>query len=463
MNDALDSIDSQDEDSPSFKGVIVAVVSLLSLGVFWSLKQSSSDIWWSIGFLLSEAVLISIVIWQACDPFADAAQWIGETFRVPGSVRGATLDAIASSMPELFSGIFFVVVAITATDGGEIARIAAGAEGYGATIATCAGSAIYNMILIPAICAIVISMYRPERPTIDIEEEVVRRDGIWFVGCEVLLIVFLFADVMEWWMGVVFIGLYCGYIVHLYLDATAYRKKLDKVKKHLELTSAEDGVEEVIEAMSRDGVRVSHDLVANATRERLNENGTEDDGDDDAPSDSAGVLFGYFDIPLRHATAWCVIVVSTLIAAGACYFLVETTRDAAAVLNVPTFFVAVILAAAVSSVPDTFLSIGSAMRGDDSGAVSNAFGSNIFDLCICLSIPLLVNSYLTGWQPVSLLQDGEPIAGLVGLRILLVMLTVVTLLIIWHKRQITRSKAYVLCGLYIVFIGYAVAGSLGLF
>jgi Ca2+/Na+ antiporter len=130
-------------------------------------------------------------------------------------------------------------------------------------------------------------------------------------------------------------------------------------------------------------------------------------------------------------------------------------------LSIPTFFVAVILAAAVSSVPDTFISIGAAMRGDDSGAVANAFGSNIFDICICLSVPLLVNSYLTGWGPVSMMQNGEPMPGIAGLRILLCILTLLTLGILWHKRQITRGKAYVLVALYLVFVGYAVCGSLG--
>ena len=160
-------------------------------------------------------------------------------------------------------------------------------------------------------------------------------------------------------------------------------------------------------------------------------------------------------------TAWAIILLTTLAAAAACYFLVEVTRELAVVLNVPTFFVAVIVAAAASSVPDTFLSVGSGLRGDDSGAVSNAFGSNIFDICVCLSVPLLVNSYLLGWKPVSLLQDGEPIPGLVGLRILLVVLTILTLAIIWHKRQLTRGKALVLCGLYLVFVAYAVLGSMG--
>ena len=165
---------------------------------------------------------------------------------------------------------------------------------------------------------------------------------------------------------------------------------------------------------------------------------------------------------MNFKTAWIVIAISTIIAAVACYWLVEVTHSTAHTLNVPLFFVAVILAAAASSVPDTFLSVGAAMRGDDDGAVSNAFGSNIFDICVCLSIPLLVGSYLNGWQPILLTQDGEPIVGLSGLRILLCSLTIVTLLIMWHNRQLTKKKAYILIGLYGIFVAYAVAGSLGL-
>ena len=51
--------------------------------------------------------------------------------------------------------------------------------------------------------------------------------------------------------------------------------------------------------------------------------------------------------------------------------------------------------------------------------------------------------------------------GLVGIRVLLLVLTVVTLLVMWHNQQLTRRKAYVLCTLYAMFVAYAVAGSLG--
>lgn len=439
------------ESSGSIRDLAITVISLIALAATGYMSSTTGSQLWSILFLISQATVISIVIWQACDPFADAAQWIGTTLRLPGSVRGATLDAIASSMPELFSGIFFVVLAISASDGAKDELASATGEGYGATVATCAGSAIYNMILIPAICALVIAKYRPEHPTIDVEDKVISRDGLWFVCCEVLLLFFLFQPAMHWWMGLALLGAYVLYLIVLYRDAKVYQKRYAFIKQQL---GEGNSNEEIVEQGNSNKMKLSRDLI-----QKLRSGETDDDED---PPESAGVLFGFFDVPLSFKSAWIVIGISTIIAAIACYWLVEVTHSTAHTLNVPLFFVAVILAAAASSVPDTFLSVGAAMRGDDDGAVSNAFGSNIFDLCVCLSVPLLVGSYLNGWEPIMLTQDGEPMVGLSGLRILLCALTIVTLLIMWHNRQLTKKKAYVLIGLYGVFVAYAVAGSLGL-
>lgn len=454
----------EDDAGGSLPSILISGVFIVIWLALWQLDRSSADGSWTLAFTLSQVAVISIVIWQVCDPFADAAQWVGERFQLPGSVRGATLDAVASSLPELFSGIFFVIIAIQAvTKGGdpaevEAAMVAAGAEGYGSTIATCAGSAVYNMILIPAFCALVISFSRPKRPTIDVEDEVISRDGVWFLFTQILLILFLFQEQMMWWMGVCFILLYLVYVAQLYFDAQNYRKKMAILADYLKEEGSESTVRRIIDAIRNRGVKVSAAIVMKAQQEHENESSA----DDDEHVDSAGLLFGYFDLPLNGMTAGLVLFVATAIAAVACYFLVEATIHTARLLNVPAFFVAVILAAAASSVPDTFLAIAAARRGDDSGAVSNAFGSNIFDICICLSIPLLLNSWLTGWEPVSLMHDGKPIVGLVGLRILLVVLTVVSLAIMWHNRQITRRKAIVMCVLYLVFVAYAVIGSLGI-
>ena len=49
---------------------------------------------------------------------------------------------------------------------------------------------------------------------------------------------------------------------------------------------------------------------------------------------------------------------------------------------------ALILAAAASSIPDLFISIIDARKGKMADALANPLGSNIFDLCIAFSVPL---------------------------------------------------------------------------
>ena len=439
-------------------GLSVALVGLAALAVTGGLWSYVGGTPLHVAFMFCQVVVISLVIWQACDPFAEAAQWIGIKFHLPGSVRGATLDAIASSMPELFTGIFFVLVAIFAADSEEALK-AAGSEGYGPTVATCAGSAIYNMILIPAICALIISYSRKARPTIDVAPKVILRDGMWFLGCELLLILFLFQNEMHWWMGVVLLVLYVSYIVVLYADAKRFRRAIHAVRAHVGEDVTELTAAHIEDALVLRSIKPNRQLVNEVQERLLNANG--DDDEEEEAEEEASVLFGMFKVPLGNITAWLVILVSTVVAASSCYWLVEVTREASTTLNIPIFFVAVIVAAAASSVPDTFLSIGASRRGDDDGAVSNAFGSNIFDICVCLAIPLLVGCYLSGWAPISLTVDGEPMPGLVGIRVLLCVLTVVTLLMMWHNQQLTRRKAFILCALYGVFVLYAVAGSLG--
>ena len=400
------------------KELLLSVVAIAVTVIFYFLRhdEANPDGGWLIelGYVLSASALIAIVIWQACDPFADAAQWVGHRMRLPSSVRGATLDAVASSLPELFTGIFFVVVALSGS-GDSIAKLKAElAEGYGSTIATCAGSSIYNMVLIPAICAIAISFSRPSRPAIEVPPEVVRRDGMWVMASQLGLLIFLFQPKLHWWMAVVALLAYAGYVFHQYWATRKFRSQL------------------------ADG-----SLQA------------------EAPDDTASVFFGMFEVTLNGVTATLVLLIATLVAAVSCYFLVEITNESAVNLGVPAFFVAVILTAAVSSIPDTFLSLGSARRGDDEGAITNVFGSNIFDICIGMSIPLLVSCYLNDWNAITLEgRDGETLSGVVGLRVFLFFLTGIVMFFMWKRRQVTRTMGYWFCALYLIFIVFSVLGAL---
>ena len=413
------SAPSRDTEAPStesgfpFFAIGMTVMAGALTGLFWSLRGNHSAL--EIGFVISAATLISILIWQACDPFADAAQWFGKRFRIPSSVRGATLDAVASSMPELFTGLFFVTIALT-SDKSVAERLQASADGYGSTIATCAGSSIYNMILIPAICAIAISYSRQSKPEIEVASDVLKRDGSWVLFTQLGLLIFLFQPSLTWWMGVAALVAYAAYIIQLWLATRSYRS----------LDESEPGLDELENA-------------------------------------EAGVFFGLINIRLNVVSALMVLAFSTAVAAAACYFLVELTQSSAESLGVPAFFVAVILTAAVSSIPDTFMSLGAARRGDDSGAISNVFGSNIFDICVGMSIPLLVSCYLNDWQPITLIDEhDQTMRGVVGLRVFLFVITVVAMSIMWRKKKITSRTGWFFTVLYASFVLYAILGATGI-
>ena len=395
-----------------FSSAALLLLSLSLTVLFYYLRVGNSIWFYEVGFVLAAATAISVLISEACDPFADAAQWVGCRLRLPPSVRGATLDAVASSMPELFTGLFFVVVALSGSKD-QAQKLIDSADGYGSTIATCAGSSIYNLILIPAVCAIAMSFTRRSRPFIEVSREVVGRDGLWVVLVQIGLLIFLFQPRLHWWMGVVALVAYAIYVVHLYVATRRFRAQLDG-------------------------------------------------GEIDIESETATMFFGSCEVRLNGFTSTAVLIGATLVAAVACYFLVELTNNSAHKLGVSPFFVAVILTAAVSSIPDTFMSLGSARRGDDSGAMSNVFGSNIFDICIGMSIPLLVCCYLNDWRPIELVgANGETLDGVVGLRVFLFVLTVVAMGCMWYFHRITRTTGWVFVALYASFVGYAIFGALG--
>ena len=78
-----------------------------------------------------------LIIWRACDGFEVASEYIGRN--MSEGVRGGTINAISSSIPELFTTLIALFV-LSDTEG-----IAIGLD-------TTAGSALFNGMIIPAVC-----------------------------------------------------------------------------------------------------------------------------------------------------------------------------------------------------------------------------------------------------------------------------------------------------------------------
>ena len=93
---------------------------------------------------------------------------------------------------------------------------------------------------------------------------------------------------------------------------------------------------------------------------------------------------------LNNTNAWILLILSTLIMSLGTWILVLGTEMLSELMNIPILLVAVVLSSAASSVPDMVISIKDATKGNYDDAISNALGSNIFDISFALGLPLLL-------------------------------------------------------------------------
>ncbi|MDP7033795.1 MAG: calcium/sodium antiporter [Planctomycetota bacterium] len=107
-------------------------------------------------------------------------------------------------------------------------------------------------------------------------------------------------------------------------------------------------------------------------------------------------------------------LVATLIIGIACHFMVESTAIVAQQFQIPSALISVILLAIGTSIPDIITSVQAARRGNTAMAVSNAIGSNIFDIAMCLGAPLAIYTAMTGTD----FQLGGGVEASAGLQIL---------------------------------------------
>jgi|TARA_B110000238_G_scaffold141919_1_gene153107 cation:H+ antiporter len=119
-------------------------------------------------------------------------------------------------------------------------------------------------------------------------------------------------------------------------------------------------------------------------------------------------------------------------------------------LNIPISVVAIIIAAAATSIPDTILSVKDALKGNYNDAISNAIGSNVFDIGFAIGFPILVYSIL--YNPIILSEIVQEFS--LKIMTILLILTLITFIILISNKKIGLVKGLLLLGLYFIFISY---------
>jgi len=360
-------------------------------------------------------VICCIIIWRASDGFAVASDYIGRN--LSEGVRGATINAVASSMPEVFTSLFFLFY-LHDTDG------------FSGGIGTTAGSAIFNGMIIPAFVILVV-VFSGVTKKIRVSTKVFARDGIALLLSELIFIMIISGTELDWWHGMILMIVYFIYLFYMLRT----------------MSKSETTEEEHEEKFSREGMVQISFMRAFLT------------------FDLERVIIGKNKI--TNANAWPLLLTSTIFMAMVCLLLVQSCEWLGSYsyeipylgqfqgLGIPILFIAVILAAMASSIPDTILSMKDARKGNYDDAVSNALGSNIFDICFAMGFPLFLYTIVNG--PIHMTQEIIDLSS--ELRMLLFILTILTVLIYVTGHYLGILKAYLLLGLYTVFTLYVVGVS----
>ena len=357
-------------------------------------------------------VIASVVIMYACNEFEDSADYLGRNM-IPG-IKGATINAVGSSLPEMLTTFFLLFMF------NDMA-------GFTAGIATTAGSAIFNSVVIPFLCILAVRYFGVKRAdgtiekikTIEISKKSFLRDAIFLLSAEGLLLYFLGNTSLTWVAGAAMVGFYLVYLTFL--------------------------------------------LVSNRGGETEEEDEDEDDGESESVSFfKALVTFQFNNLffggkALNTPRAWVNLSFSVMVIAVACHFLAEAVMWSSEALQIPAYFTAIIFAAAATSVPDAILSIKDARKGNYDDAISNAVGSNTFDITMALGLPLLAYALIFG--DVNLLTGGTTNEDMQVLRIALIGITLGVVVFFLVPKYIGKLQVFVLGALYAIWMAFVINGA----
>lgn len=347
--------------------------------------------------------LAMLIIWRSSDGFEVASGYLGRN--LTDGVRGATINAVGSSIPELFTTLFSLMLL------GEVDNFAFG-------IGTTAGSAIFNGMIIPAVAILAVIGYGIAHK-VNVSRKVILRDGIGLIIAELILIYMVSGNYLTWAHGLVLMLTYVVYVAYMF----------GTMKKKEETTAVKEEPQELEEKSIERKQSVLKALM----------------------------LLDFEDVFVRKkintANAWMLLLFSMLVIGLACIVLIHSCELLSEELGIAPYFVAVVLASAATSVPDTILSYRDAVAGQYDDAVANALGSNIFDICFALGFPLFAFTLFNG----PIVMTPETVANVAELQASLVILTIVAFLIYYFNNGLKQIHAFLLLGLYVAFIGFVFA------
>ncbi|WP_117591028.1 sodium:calcium antiporter [Haloprofundus halophilus] len=266
--------------------------------------------------LLGLAAVSTAVVWYGSDLLESSSEQLSEHYGLPPAVHGAVVVAVGSSFPELASVVLSTVLH----------------DSFGLGVGAIVGSAIFNVLVIPAVATLFSDRLEADRNVVYKEAQ------FYMLSVAVLLLVFSF--------GVIY--------------------------SPRPVTDAGGLVTTVTRPMALLPILLYGLYIFIQYQ---------DTADYDPPSPGGTVDVG---------KQWALLAASLVIVVVSVEGLVHAARGFADVFGTPEYLWGLTVVAAGTSLPDTLVSVRAAR--DDRGVTSlaNVLGSNIFDLLVAVPVGVLI-------------------------------------------------------------------------
>jgi cation:H+ antiporter len=157
-----------------------------------------------------------------------------------------------------------------------------------------------------------------------------------------------------------------------------------------------------------------------------------------------------FEPTLSKTKTWINLIIGCFFVFVVCEAKIIAVLALGDMFNVSRIFLGFTVCAFVTSVPDSFFSIRDALKGETDAALANAFGSNVFDLLICIPAGILI----AGVATININEVILPMG-------FLIIATFLAIGVIRHNLKLTQNGSYMLLGIYAVFLTWKIIYFIG--
>jgi K+-dependent Na+/Ca+ exchanger-like protein len=321
--------------------------------------------------------------------FIPSLDKISHRLKMSDDAAGATFMAAGSSAPELFIAIIALIY------GGENSDIGLG---------TIVGSALFNLLGIVGAVALVANSKLAWKPLL--------RDLTFYALSIAFLYWSLLSGSISWYNGIFFLLFYAVYVIVV----IKWKNFFPESKAQIETT--EEDEEESIPHWKK--LLRPFDYLLEKS-------------------------FPHQNLYITH------FLLSVFFIALLSWALVESAIVISETLNVPKYIIALTILAFGTSVPDMMSSIIVAKQNRGGMAVSNAIGSNVFDILIGLGLPWLITIIVTGSNVFVNTSDISK-----HVAFLLLSVVFVLILIMINKWKLNRTLGFIILAAYLTYLSYTI-------